>query len=176
MTGGWLVDQLPRAIAEDPVLAGIAAIAQEVAGSFRSDLDAIDQHLDVAAASAPMLRYLASWVGADLDPSISVDRQREVLRRVGSLLGWRGTQRGLEGILEALTGARVRVQDSGGVWTSSQPRPGPGLAVLVEIDDLGELSAAQLRAYVAEEVPVGAQVELRVAGTEQEGADSGPAG
>jgi phage tail-like protein len=164
VSGGWLTAQLPRVIEEDPVLSGIVRIVEDIADSYRSDLDAVPEHLDIAAAAGPMLRYLASWVGADLDPSISPDRQREVLRAVGPLLGWRGTRRGLEGILEALTGARVQVEDSGGVWAAEDQRPAPSPLVVVELEDLGELSPGQVRAYVGQEVPVGTTVELRLRG------------
>lgn len=176
MTGGWLLVQLPRAIAEDPVLAGMTGIAEKVGDSIRDDLDALEQHLDIAAASPPMLRYLASWVGADLDPSISTDRQRELLRAIGPLLGWRGTRRGLEGILEALTGSHVRVSDAGGVWTGSQPPPAPDMTVIVELDHLGEFSAAQLRAYVSQEAPVCARVALRIAASGRQQGDPDASG
>ncbi len=164
MSGGWLVAQLPRGIADDKVLSAIARIAEDIADTYRSDLDAVAQHVDVAAAAAPMLRYLASWVGADLDPAISPDRQREVLRAIGPLLGRRGTRHGLAGILEALTGSRVQVEDGGGVWARREDCPAPTMRVVVDVQDLGEFSPGQVRAYIEQEVPVGTAVELRVAG------------
>jgi phage tail-like protein len=172
VSSGWLIAQLPRTIAEDDVLSGIVRIVEDIAGSYRHDVDAVAEHLDIAAASAPMLRYLASWVGADLDPSISPDRQREVLRAIGPLLGRRGTRRGLEGILEALTGAQVRVDDSGGVWSATEPRPPATPVIVVDLQDLGELSPRQVSAYIGQEVPVGAVVELRLRGQPlEEGGD-----
>jgi phage tail-like protein len=151
-------------MAQDPLIAGVVSVVEEVAGTVREDVDAIDQHLDVATASAPMVRYLASWLGADLDPGVTVDRQREVLRAIGSLLGWRGTRPGLEGLLEALTGGRVRVTDAGGVFTSRETPPPADLRVVVDLDSLGELSERQIRAVLAQELPIGALVELRAPG------------
>jgi phage tail-like protein len=164
VTTGWLTAQLPRVLAEDPVLSGVVRVVEEVADTYRCEVDALEQHLDAGSASAAMLRYLASWLGADLDPSISLGRQREVLRAVGPLVGWRGTRRGVEGLLEALTGARVRVGDDGGVWTSEEPRPSPSLRVVVDLTDLGEMTGPQLYAFLADELPVGADVVLRLGG------------
>lgn len=162
MSGGWLTAQLPRAMAEDPVLYGIANIIEDVADTLRCDVDSIEQHLDIATASAPMLRYLASWVGADLDPGISVERQREVLRTIAASLGRRGTRRGLEELLTGLTGARARVDDRGGVYTGNEQRPPADLRVIVELNDLGEFNERQLHALIMAELPAGAQLELHV--------------
>ncbi|BEP13937.1 phage tail protein [Acidothermaceae bacterium B102] len=163
MTRGWLVAQLPRAMAVDPVLTGLVEILETVADTLVAGADALECHLDIATASPPMLRYLASWLDADLDPSITVERQREVLLTTGSLLGWRGTRRGLESLLAALTGARVEVADGGGVFTRSQPIPPANKAITVRLDTLGELNEGQVRALIEQEVPVGTRVELVLA-------------
>ncbi|HET9656115.1 MAG TPA: phage tail protein [Kineosporiaceae bacterium] len=163
MSTGWLVGQLPRAMAADPVIAGVAGICEEIADTLRAGVDGIGHHLDLATSPDPMVRYLASWVGADLDPGISLARQQELLRATGPLLSRRGTRYGLELLLEALTGSRVRVGDGGGVFAEDRLPP-PDPRVLVEIDDPGELSAQQLLTMIGAEVPVGTVVELRIAG------------
>lgn len=165
MTSGWLTAQLPATIAADPLLHGIARIVEEVADGMRADVDALPHHLDLAESQPPMLAYVASWLGAELDPSISTDRQREVARTAGRLAGRRGTKRALETNLEALTGAPARVTDSGGVWGSRDVRPPPSTDVVVELQSLGELTQEQLRAYLLLEVPAGTRVVLRVAAT-----------
>lgn len=169
MSDGWLVAQLPRVLAEDQLLAGIASIAEKIGDSVRRDLDDLEHQLDVAAAPPPMLRYVASWVGADLDPGVPTDRQRELLRAIGPLLGWRGTRRGLQDVLEALTGGRVRVFDSGGVVTAAQDGLTAEPVVTVELDGHGVLTPAQLRAYIDLEVPVGTRVEIRAPAGPAEG-------
>lgn len=162
MTTGWLTGQLPAAMAADPLLHGIVAIVERLADGYRADVDAVEHHVDLAESQAPMLRYVASWLGADLDPTISADRQREVARTMGRLIGSRGTPRALETIFEALTGAPVRVTDGGGVWTRGDALPPPSMEVVVELTSLGELTEGQLRAFLSQEVPVGTRVDLRL--------------
>ena len=174
MTAGWLVGQLPRAMAADPVIAGVAGLCEEVANSLRAGVDGIEQNLDLATSPDPMLRYLASWVGAELDPAISRERQQWLLRAVGALLDRRGTRYGLEQLLEALTGSRARVSDGGGVFPARAPLPPADPRVVVDVDDPGELSVAQLHAMVAAEVPVGTVVQLLIAG--RPAGPAGPAG
>jgi phage tail-like protein len=159
---GWLVAQLPRAMAQDPFLAGLVALFEDVAGTVQHGVDSVEHHLDTGLASPAMLRYLAAWLGVDLDPAGDRDRQRELLHAIGPLLGWRGTRRGLEGILRALTGSRVRVLDTGGVWTSAQRVPGGSPEIVVELDHLGDLNEAQVRAFIAAEIPVGTRLDLRI--------------
>lgn len=161
----WLLAQLPRAMAQDPFLTSFLAIFEDVAGSVRHGVDSIEHHVDLGLSAPAMLRYLAGWLAIDLDPAGDPARQRELLRAIGPLLGWRGTQRGLEGILAALTGARVRVSDGGGTFTSAEPVPAPSPLVRVEIDHLGALTEAQVRAFIAAEVPIGTVVDLQVGGS-----------
>jgi phage tail-like protein len=152
-------------MAEDRLVRGIVSIIEDLADTLRADVDSIEYNLDITTASGPMLRYLASWLDANLDPNVSDERQRKLLRTVGRSVGWRGTRRGLEQLLAGLTGAPVRVSDGGGVYTrNTERRPWPDLRVTVELDDLGELSERQLYALITAELPVAAQLELRTPG------------
>ena len=162
MSAGWLRAQLPRTMAQDPFLDGFVAIFEEIADTLRLDVDGVEHQLDTALASPAMLRYLAAWLGLDLDPHGVVEAQRELVHAIGGMLGWRGTRRGLEDLLQALTGSRVRVRDSGGCFRSSETLPRYDPTVVIELDHLGELNEAQVRAFVAAEVPVGTVVRIQV--------------
>jgi phage tail-like protein len=159
----------------DPVLAGVAGLCEEIADTLRAGADSVEYQLDLATVSTPMLRYLASWLGADLDPAISVDRQRELMRAVGPLLSRRGTRHGLEHLVEALTGSRAKVSDGGGAYPARHaPQADPGRpVVVVELDDAGELSEAQLRALIQAELPVGVLADLRLPAAEAAGGSGG---
>ncbi len=165
---GWLRAQLPGTMARDPVLAGFVRACEEIADSVRDQVSDIEYELDIDLASPEMLCYLASWLGVDLqattaaeDPAAG-DEQRRLLLAVGTVLGWRGTRRGVETLLEALTGARAQVSDSGGVFASGEAMPPPDDVVRVVLDHAGRLSERQIRAFLAEELPVGTRVELRI--------------
>jgi phage tail-like protein len=117
---GWLLAQLPRAMRQDQVLAGFVRACEEIGDSVRERVSLVEHELDVDLASPEMLRYLAAWLGVQLDGTPDADdplareSERQLIRAVGRSLGWRGTRRGMETLLEALTDGRVEVADSGG--------------------------------------------------------------
>ena len=164
---GWLLAQLPPVMGRDQVIAGFVRACQEVADGLRDRVDSVEHELDVDLAAPEMLTYLASWVGVPAetipvqDESLR-DAQRRLIRAVGQVLGWRGTRRGVEVLLEALTGARADVSDSGGVFGRDDPLPSADDTVRVELTHTGGLSEQQILAFLAEELPVGARVELTV--------------
>lgn len=170
---GWLVAQLPRAMAQDRVIAGFVRACEEVADSVRERVASVEHELDIGLASPEMLSYLAGWLGVELDVTADGDgadggdlaaraAQRRLVRAVGQVLGWRGTRRGAEVLLQALTGARVEVTDSGGVFGSRETIPPADDVVHVLLEHTGPLSERQVLAFLAEELPVGARVDLRV--------------
>lgn len=159
---GWLVGQLPRVMAEDPVLYGFVTALEEVAGTVRDRVDSIEHHVDTGLAAPEMLQYLASWLGVELEPTDSPEYKRTLLREVGRLLGWRGTRHGVENLLEAATGARVTVTDTGGIFGPDEPVPPADQKVVVQLDHTGHLSERQVRRIVAAELPLGSRVELDI--------------
>jgi phage tail-like protein len=159
---GWLVDQLPRVMAQDRVLRGFVLALEEVADSVRERVSGIERQVDVDLAPPEMLQYVAGWLGVDLEPSETGVRQRELVRAVGRTLGWRGTRQGVETILEAATGSRVTVTDSGGVFGPADDVPPPDPSVVVSLDSTGPLSEDQVRAFLAAELPLGAVLRLDV--------------
>jgi phage tail-like protein len=164
MTGGtgWLVEQLPRVMAEDAVLRGFVTGLEEVAGSVRDRVDSIEHHVDTGLAAPEMLHFLAGWLGVELEPTDPPEYKRSLVREVGRLLGWRGTRHGIEGLLEAATGARVTVLDGGGVFGEHDQIPPPDYKVVVQLDHTGHLSERQVHRLLEAELPIGAQVELDI--------------
>jgi phage tail-like protein len=164
---GWLVGQLPQAMARDQVIAGFVHACQEVADGLRHRVESVEYELDVELAAPEMLTFVASWLGVQAVTLVAADEpvrdaQRRLIRAVGQVLGWRGTRRGVEILLEALTGSRVDVSDSGGVFGRDDPLPPADDVVRVSLTHTGGLSEQQILAFLAEELPVGARVELQV--------------
>ncbi|MBX2797760.1 MAG: hypothetical protein KTR31_08835 [Myxococcales bacterium] len=62
-------------------------------------------------ADPRFLPWLASWVGFDLDGSLPVHQQRELVRRAIRLMRTRGTRAGIEEMVRVLTSAPVRVEE-----------------------------------------------------------------
>jgi phage tail-like protein len=164
----WLVGQLPQAMARDQVIVGFVQACGEVADGLRDRVTTVEHELDVDLAGPEMLSYLASWLGvqletiASVDETVARDAQRRLIRAIGQVIGWRGTRRGVETLLEALTGARADVSDSGGIFGRDDPVPPADNTVHVSLSHSGGLSERQILAFLAEELPVGTRVELRI--------------
>jgi phage tail-like protein len=168
-SGGWLVAQLPAAMRRDGVISGFVRAFGEIGDSVRDQVNDVEYELDVNLASPEMLSYLASWLGVAIDSAMAAsddpvvrDVQRRLIRAVGQALVWRGTRRGLETLLEALTDSRVDVRDPGGVFGPGDQVPPGGDTIVVELDHPGLLNRQQILAFLAEELPVGVLVDLRI--------------
>ncbi|MEU0885659.1 phage tail protein [Lentzea sp. NPDC005914] len=166
---GWLLAQLPVELGRDEVVAGFVRAFEEIADSVRDQVDDIEHELDVNLASPEMLGYLASWVGLDIDVSHVASQepnaraaQRRMIKSIGQALVWRGTRRGVETLLEALTDSRVDVVDSGGVFGPGENVPSASDVVVVELDHTGLFTREQVLAFIAEELPAGIRVDLRL--------------
>lgn len=158
----WLLQQLPPVLAHDTVLRGFVLALEEIADSLRERIDGVESQLDVDLASPEMLAYVAAWLGIALEPTETGERQRALVRAAGETVRWRGTRYGVERMLEAATGARVTVSDGGGVHGAGE-RLGPvDPVVTVRLDSAGSLTESQVRALLAAELPVGAELELVV--------------
>jgi phage tail-like protein len=158
---GWLVQQLPRALAHDRFTRGFVGIFEEIADGVRSQVDSLEYYLDVDSAPPPFVRWLGSWIGLDVEASLPEERQRAIVRIAGQLFIARGTAQGLAAILEAVTGAPARVIDGGGVWRRGEAPPNSG-RILVRLTESGGLDEAHLYRLIQSDLPVGTTFELRI--------------
>jgi phage tail-like protein len=162
----WLVEQLPRPMAEDPFLRQFVALIQEIATDLRQRVDDIPSFVDVQEAPEPFVRWMGQWVGLTVEPVIAdADERERRLRRlveeVGSLFVRRGTRAGLEGLLTAITGEAAHVDDTGGVFRSGQAEPNAKHAV-VYLNGTGGIDEQALLRLVSAEIPVDVSFEFRV--------------
>jgi len=117
----WLAHQLPVGMVEDPFLARFVALLQGVADTVLHQVDSLPHLFDPAVAPDAMVRTMGRWIGIDwVDPSLPDELQRRIVREYGRLLGWRGTKRGLEQLLELISGAPATVTDTGGVFAEGE--------------------------------------------------------
>ncbi len=72
-------------------------------------IDSVSALIDPGAADPRFLPWLASWVGFELDTSLPLHRQRELVRRAIRLYRSRGTVAGVEEMIRVLTGAPLRL-------------------------------------------------------------------
>lgn len=158
---GWLADQLPGVLGEDPFVRQFLRIFEDVAATVRESIDALPAYMDVGVTPSRFVPWLGMWVGIDVPPGLSEYRQREIVVAAGSAWTDRGTARGLRRLVEAATGGPVEVSDGGGVFGRDEAPRGQRL-VVVEVSQLGELSELQLLRLVEEAVPAQAAWEVRL--------------
>jgi len=72
-------------------------------------IDSVAGLIDPGQADARFLPWLASWVAFDLDTSLPLHEQRELVRRAIRLYRSRGTVAGVEEMVRVLTGAPLAV-------------------------------------------------------------------
>jgi phage tail-like protein len=82
---------------------------QHVMTTVTDRIDGLDHLIDPLLTESKFLPWLASWVGFELDESLPIHQQRELVRRAIRLYRTRGTRSGVEEMVEVLTAAPVRV-------------------------------------------------------------------
>ena len=156
---GWLVEQLPRALAGDDFTRRFVRLFEHMGGDVRRRVDDLEYVVDPGVAPPANLRWLASWFGRTLDDAVPEFQQRAAAHLVGPALPWRSTRRGLRILVESYTGAQATVTDSGGVYLRDEWRP-RAARVRVVVAHTGGLTAAALEELIRGELPVGAELEL----------------
>jgi phage tail-like protein len=175
----WLLHQLPVGMAEDDFLFRFVTIFQRMGDTVVHQIDTLPHMFDPTVAPLPMVQHMAHWLGVDwLDSSLDGRRQREIVLQYAQLIQWRGTKRGLQQLLELLSGAPAVVRDSGGVFAEGES-PAAAPHVRLEIESAGWNSASDLVRIVRDELPATVTFDLWIAGdrvwptTESEPARSG---
>ncbi|OKJ38996.1 MULTISPECIES: phage tail protein [unclassified Streptomyces] len=151
---------LPALYADDDLAQRFTAGLDTVLAPVLSTLDNLPAYFDPALAPADFLPWLASWVGADLDPEPPLELRRAVVARAVELHRWRGTRRGLIEQLRLCFGVHSDIRDGGGVAWSSEPGaalpPAPTGELLVRVwaPHGGQVDANRVLDVVAASCPV----------------------
>lgn len=170
----WLLNQLPMGMLDDEFFVRFISLFQEVATTLLDGVDNIPNVVDLTVAPPALVRWLGSWLAVtSIDASLPEELQRRLVRQAGRSLAWRGTRRGLESLLGALTEAPAEIEDSGGVRrevagaVASTAGEGDATAtpqatrkVTIRVQSLGWLSEPDFVELVADELPANVAWEL----------------
>jgi phage tail-like protein len=160
----WLIHQLPVGMVDDEFLVRFLSIFQNLSDTVLDQVDALPHNFDPAVAPDGMVRLMGRWIGLDwIDPSLADETQRRTVQEYSQLLKWRGTRRGMEQLLEIITGAPATVRDSGGVFHEGEA-PAAEPHVRLEVESTGWAQEADLIRIVKAELPASVTFELLVAG------------
>jgi phage tail-like protein len=161
-------ETLPALLVDDDFAQRFTAGIDDVLAPILSTLDNFTAYLDPWLAPPDFLDWLSRWVGVTADANWPVDRRRAVVARASDLYAWRGTARGLADAVEAATGYRPEIRDSGGVAWSQQAgatRATPvaaGVEVLLRVPDPTAIDRPHIEALVRAAVPAHIPVHLEV--------------
>jgi phage tail-like protein len=124
----WL-DDLPAIYREDEGSAAqlrrFLAPIEALYGDIGETIDSLPGRIDPSTAKDEWLPWLLEWLGFPPTAGLGAGIQRKLLSEAGTLLRDRGTQSGLERMLDIVTGGRARVRDSGAsaaFWVLSSRR------------------------------------------------------
>jgi len=160
----WLIHQLPVGMVEDDFLVRFLSIFQDVSETVLHQVDTLPHMFDPTVAPDALVRQMGQWIGVHaIDPSLPDEAQRTSVMEYASALPWRGTQRGIRQLLEAITEGRVTVSDSGGVYHEGEAPAAPP-HVRLEIESTGWADEDDLVQIVRAELPATVTFELLIAG------------
>lgn len=115
--GGLPTEQFSEVVVDEDPLRRFLFLFQHMMTTLTERIDRIVDLTDPLLCEAKFLPWLASWVGFELDESLPVHQQRELVRRAIRLYRSRGTRAGVEDMVRVLTSAPVRIRE--------RQRPGP---------------------------------------------------
>lgn len=98
------LDFVPALYREVDFIGRFLKIFEQAFEPIVQSLDLMWAHLNPLTAPQALLPFLAQWVGWKMEPGLSLDRQRRLIRQAVELYRWRGTRRGLRLYLHWYTG------------------------------------------------------------------------
>jgi phage tail-like protein len=150
-------------MAEDDFLFRFVTIFQRLADTVAHQIDTLGHMFDPTVAPEPMVQTMAQWMGVDwLDSSLDGRLQRKIVMEYSDLIRWRGTRRGLEALLELLSGAPATVRDSGGVFAEGESPAAPP-HVRLDMGSAGWNSVGDLVRIIRNELPATVTFDLWIA-------------
>lgn len=158
----WLLHQLPHGMQSEDFFTRFVRIFQAEADTLVAHADDLPYLADVRLTPPEMVRWMASWLGwPGIDAAYPEDAQRRILLTAARTLQWRGTRRGLVGLLRLYCGPDASVAESGGVFGPGEAPDGEAW-VAVQVASTGPLDEADLVRLVLDEVPAHVHVAVAV--------------
>jgi phage tail-like protein len=154
-----LGDALPAMFLDDEFVQRFCDGLDEVLAPVPSALDNFTAILSPELTAPDFLDWLGGWVGVDVDRTVPLERQRQMVAKAAILYRRRGTASGLADLVELFIGVRPDVIDGGGVGWSQAPgqvppgRPGAPLVVRLPMNPPSEVVINRLDALICANKP-----------------------
>ena len=105
------IQYLPALYRDDEFMGQFLLIFESVLKPLENSINNLELYLDPRKTPEVLLNWLASWVGLTLDPTLPLERRRELVKRSAELYRWRGTRRGLSEYLKVYTGTVPEISE-----------------------------------------------------------------
>jgi phage tail-like protein len=112
---------LPAVYAEDDLAQRFVAGLDEVLAPLHNVLDCLESYFSPALAPVDFVRWLADWVGAEVDGTEEEALLRAAVAAAARLHRIRGTRRGLAEAVRLAFGVEPEITESGGVAWDARP-------------------------------------------------------
>jgi phage tail-like protein len=93
-----------RTLAASPLLTGLLEVMETLHAPIEATLGELHRTFDPRRCGDAFVPLLARWVGLDVHVTTGLGRMRELVASAVSLSQWRGTARGISGLLTTATG------------------------------------------------------------------------
>ncbi len=104
---------LPAIYSQDEFWGRFLRIFEDVWSPIDERIGQMNLYLDPKYTPESFLPWLASWMGIDLNPRMSLREQRKLIQNLIELSSWRGTRRGLREHIKLVTGLESQISESG---------------------------------------------------------------
>jgi phage tail-like protein len=173
---------LPAVYQEDEFAQRFTSALDSVVAPVPSTLDNLVAYLDPALTPTDFLEWLAGWVGVVLDENWPLERQRRFVAEAVELYRWRGTVKGIAGLVALYAGVEPEIVDTGGVEWSATPagrvpgEPEPRFTLRLRVADRSTVNVDRLDAIVRAAKPAHVLHQIELVGPGREPAKNGPKG
>jgi phage tail-like protein len=164
--------QLPAVYRDyDPHMMRFTTALDAVLAPCWLSIECFDAYLDPSMSPTDFVEWLAHWIGVVVDDNWRPDQLRRLISRAAELYKWRGTRDGIADLVEAYTGLKPDVTDSGGTTistTAGSIAPGsgtPAVQVRIEGSTLSEDEHERLERLLRSSVPAHVAILLDVSST-----------
>ena len=162
--------ELPGLFHDDDFSQRFTAALDEVLAPIFLTLDAIEAYVDPWLAPSDFLTWLSEWMGIPIEEDLPEMQKRMLVSRAATLYGWAGTARGIADLVEAYTGIRPEVEDTGGTSWSAMPEgdlPGSDdytVTVRLRTDDPASVDTTKVERLLTGFVPASVITTVEVVG------------
>jgi phage tail-like protein len=109
--GSQYIEYLPGVFSDSDFMKRYLLIMESILQPLDWGVDSLEQYYNPLVTTPDWLQWIGEWFDVLIHPSLSVTRQRAVVKELGVLFRQRGTKRGLTRLLELYFGVLPQIEE-----------------------------------------------------------------